>query len=179
MKGKCNKFVEMIVEAAEGRRSEESVPHLQECGNCRSLLSEYKAIFAAGRIETFTSPASVRAAAMAIMQPKTIQPFILRFALLGAGARSAESGFQYIFDAEGEEVRVVYQPIEEGWEVVGRAPVTDATLYHGSSEVEVSEDGYFTFFSPELAETAFDIVKGSVKYTFPAVEAPNDQRSSP
>lgn len=179
MKGKCKEFMEMIVEAAEGRRSEESISHLQSCGDCRTLLGDMKAIFNAGKVEMFSAPESIKASARAIMQPKTIRPLVLRFALLGAGARSAENGFQYIFDAEGEEVRVVYQPKNDGWEIVGRAPVTDATLYHGSAETEVSEDGYFTFFSSELADSAFEIVKGSIKYSFPAVEAPNDEHRSP
>jgi len=169
LKKSCREHAEALVEYAEGKLPAEATAlHLNSCSDCQDRLAELRQIFAVMSTPRFSAPAAMVRAAKAIMTPRVASMRLLRTSLQLSGARYTGQDFQAIFGHDESEIRVMYSPIDQGWEVTGRLPGSEWQVRRASEMLSTDSDGRFFFTTHSLAESGFTAISGGIQLEVPA-----------
>lgn len=174
MRNDCTRYEEGIVALAHGEPSPEAEAHVRTCDDCSRQLADLEQLIAELQTPTFDAPMAVVAAAKAIM-PETRKVSIASLvfnSLSVAGARgSNEDAFQLVFESEDVRARLMYNPVQKGWEVLGRIESGgkwDARV--AGKKVVVDQDGRFGFSAKSLDRTEMSLFGSDVDIIIPSAE---------
>lgn len=158
MRMKCRDRWTELVDFAEGKPSAELVVHLESCPECAKEVERLRRAFRAAELPVEEVPADVVARAKAIMPEKKRRFQLVRSSLQLSSARAVSQAFQAIYRYEDDEIRVAYNQIESGWEIVSQLPPSATGVRAGGKALETDADGRFYFFARTLADAGFTVV---------------------
>lgn len=165
MKGKCATYRDAIVELAHGFANEEARAHVESCPRCSAILQELTQAVASLSMPFFSAPADL------IDQAKAIFPMPVRvparrtgLTLANAGARGG-SALQAAYEFDGGSVRVQYEELPEGWQVMAKV---DAPGWQ-TLPVSADESGRLEFVVSNLNDARLVLIRDGHEVT---IEAP-------
>lgn len=154
----CRRLRNRLPGFAAGNRDQEVEQHVNECPDCKRVLSQYAAINTAGSLPRFEPPEEVVRRAQALFQPVRRTASLVRSSLASTGARRGQpDAFQCLFEAGGDRVRVAYLRQGAVWVVQGEAPPKFSHVRCGRRKISI-EAGKFRFESKTLAQCRFMLI---------------------
>lgn len=161
MNMKCEEHLEDLVAAAFGETTEKLTRHLVNCEGCQERLRQFTVLATGLQAGHHNAPADLLRAAQEIQLPNAARRGVMArltaSSLAFSGARLAEAdSFQLLFEAEGDQVRMMYARSGKEWEVSGQAPA-GRSIHHGATEVASDAAGRFRFRVDALDSTAIRI----------------------
>lgn len=159
MKDRCIDYWVGIVDLAEGREAPAALHHVERCEDCSHKLAELRTLMDVGRARYFDAPAHLIESVKQLMpQPERRFLRLLRTTTAWSGARAVAEDFQIVAGDESDQVRLMYSRGDKGWEVMGKAPSAHWSLEGPPHEVEIDEDGRFSFTAQSLSQTGFSLI---------------------
>ena len=155
MKSRCEEYWDGIVELSEGRSHAAAQNHVESCRACAAKLAELRMILGAVRPQ-FDAPSELIDSVKGLVSSGERRRLTLVSSTLSlSGARGPTGDFQVLVGSGDTQLRVMYSPVGDTWQVVGRAPNSEYSLRACEGRVEVDADGRFIFRAPTLADTGF------------------------
>lgn len=172
MKGKCATYRDAIVELAHGVAHEEAQAHVESCPRCAAVLADLTKAVTGLRSSFYDAPTDL------VFQAKSIFPAPIQvparrigLTLANAGARGG-SALQAAYEFEGGSVRVQYEELPEGWQVMARV---DAPGWE-TLPVAADDAGRLEFVVSDLTEARVVLVRDGREVT---IEAPSEADREP
>jgi hypothetical protein len=171
MKEKCSDYWERIVNLAEGGQDEIANRHVAGCVSCARKLQELRQILTVGKTPTFDAPLSL-VATVKDMLPigSSSRATLLRSTLAWSGARTVTEDFQLVVAVGKEQVRLMYLPLDSGWQVLGRLPSMDWSALKEGARVQGDSAGRFSFIASNLAQTDFKLAGPTGEVVVPSAQ---------
>lgn len=175
MKNGCEKFWVELVDLAETNGQPDPKSHIANCSYCQESLKFLSLVFLSAQVKMYTPPAEsvARAKAIAEFAPRTLK--LARFVWMGQGARRQAQDFQCLYEEEGFEIRILVQPLSQGFDITGRAPEFVSKVTHQSQEIALTDDKYFHFVAKDLSESELLFEGDGRAYLMPAIEVMYDE----
>jgi len=172
MKGKCATYRDALVELAHGVADEAARAHVDSCPRCAALLADLTRAVQGLGTRFFDAPIELVQQAKAIFPiPLSVPIRRVGLTLASTGARGG-SALQAAYEFEGGSVRVQYEELPEGWQVMARV---DAPGWE-TLPVAADEAGRLEFVVPSLDEARLVLVREGHEVV---IEAPPEADREP
>lgn len=170
----CSRWWDSLIEVAEGHGSAEAISHAESCSGCRDALNQLRGMFASMSADRLEAPEGLIRRAVALFPaPVRRRARLLRNPQLAIGLRGSREAFQLTFEAEEVQVRMMYTPSPEGWQVTGKVSDTECLPYRPA--LTVLEPGWFEFEAKDLIQTGLTLMREGEWIDVPSAEEATDR----
>lgn len=171
MKRSCVRWLEGVTGLAHGEHHAGAAAHVAECADCRDYLHSLEGAISGLRADFEDAPAEAVSAAKAVFpRPTPTHARLVTTSLGLSGARGGES-FQSVYEFDGGDVRVMYKPDPNGWQVMGRV-VGGGWI---GEPAEIDDEGRFEFTVPDLSQAEIRLTRAGFEVV---IDAPNASTSN-